>query len=84
MVGGGGLVLGVTTLCHTSPLSTVCVLLPPQSQYVFIHDALNELITCGDTHVEGSELRTRINELHRVPHGTTRSGFVEQFEVMIA
>ena len=46
---------------------------------MFIHDALNELITCGVTHIEASELRVRTNELHRLR--LDHSGFDEQFEV---
>eukprot|EP00731_Ephydatia_muelleri_P019157 Em0011g1197a len=49
-------------------------------QYMFIHDALNELITCGVTHIEASELRVRTNELHRLR--LDHSGFDEQFELL--
>ena len=46
---------------------------------MFIYDALNELITCGVTHIEASELRVKVNDLHRLHLG--HSGFDEQFEV---
>ncbi len=39
-----------------------------QSQYVFIHDALKEFLTCGDTDVNSVE-------------GENISGFQKQFEV---
>ena len=48
---------------------------------MFIHDALNEIVTCGDTQIDASELPTRVNELHTVPYGGSYSGFEEQFEV---
>ena len=43
----------------------------------------NEPITSVDTHIDASELRTKINALHRVVNGTSHSGFEEQYEVMV-
>ena len=50
---------------------------------MFIYDALNDLITCGDTHIEASELRVRVNDLHKVPPGSYLSGFEKQLEVRV-
>jgi receptor-type tyrosine-protein phosphatase F len=34
-----------------------------QEQYIFIHDALNEAIICGNTEVPATELHTHIQKL---------------------
>ena len=52
-----------------------------QVQYVFIHDALVELVTCGDTSVPASGLRGRIKKMvQNIPEGDV-SGFTAQFRV---
>ena len=48
---------------------------------MFIHDALEELITCGETSIQAQELRTTLNQLHRVDPNTATTGFEEQFKV---
>jgi hypothetical protein len=48
-----------------------------QSQYVFIHDALNERITCGDTEVAVGNLRIILNKLYK----EDSTGFKKQFKV---
>ena len=52
-----------------------------QPQYVFIHDALDELITCGETDIPASQLRTKVNKMRKVVPGRGVSGFNEQFQV---
>ena len=37
--------------------------LSPQDQYVFIHDAVLESVTCGDTQIEASSLRVAMRKL---------------------
>ena len=46
----------------------------PQDQYVFIHDAILESVTCGDTQILSSDLRVAINRLKD-------EGFTHQFKV---
>ena len=53
----------------------------PQSQYVFIHDALDELITCGDTEIAAVNLFIAMNQLRSISMGKSLSGYEEQFEV---
>ena len=48
---------------------------------MFIHDAMEELITCADTSVEAPCLRDKINELNAVNPATRNTGFEDQFEV---
>ena len=48
---------------------------------MFIHDALSDYITCGDTSVPAHELRAVIATFERVDQSTGRSGFQEQFAV---
>ena len=59
--------------CFLSPIS-------PQNQYVFIHDALNDFLTCGDTSILAHELRRTISTMSQTDvDGET--GFQKQFEV---
>ena len=34
-----------------------------QDQYAFIHDAILEAVTCGDTQIESSDLRAKLNKI---------------------
>ena len=57
----------------------VCIL---QAQYVFIHNALDELLTCGDTEVAAANMRIVIGRLSRpVEVGSKDSGFQRQYDV---
>eukprot|EP00731_Ephydatia_muelleri_P019021 Em0011g1061a len=49
------------------------------AQYVFIHDALDEYITCGDTSISVTNLRVSINFLSKTISGKTFNGYREQF-----
>ena len=51
-----------------------------QEQYVLIHDALKDHITCGDTRVEAYQLRLVIHDMDKEEDG--QSGFEKQFEVL--
>eukprot|EP00731_Ephydatia_muelleri_P019161 Em0011g1201a len=51
-------------------------------EYVFIHDAFNELIACGHTRIESSELRAKVNDLHKVAPRSSHSGFEKQLELL--
>ena len=48
---------------------------------MFIHDALCDHITCGDTSVLAHELKATIATLGIVDRDTKRTGFQEQFTV---
>ena len=50
---------------------------------MFIHDAFNELIACGHTRIESSELRAKVNDLHKVAPRSSHSGFEKQLEVRV-
>ena len=53
-----------------------------QAQYVFIHDALSELVQCGETEVLASNLRISINQLERnVTDDPNTTGYQKQFQV---
>ena len=54
-----------------------------QPQYVFIHDALCELITCGETDIAAPALKVKIQRLSKVLPGKGISGFQEQFRVSV-
>ena len=57
---------------------TLC---PTQAQYMFIHDALKELIVCGETEIMAPNLRIVARRLGRAKDGV--SGFQQQFEVQL-
>ena len=53
-----------------------------QAQYVFIHDALSELVQCGETEVLAANLRISINQLKsNVADDPNTTGFQNQFQV---
>ena len=55
-----------------------------QAQYVFIHDALSELVVCGETEVAAADIRININHLKRhVAGDTTTTRFQKQFQVSL-
>jgi len=52
-----------------------------QAQYVFIHDALEELITCGDTSFSVQNMRVKVNKMSKVNPETEITGYQKQFQV---
>ena len=53
-----------------------------QTQYIFIHNALDELLTCGDTEVAAANMRIVIGKLSRpAEEESSISGFLKQYEV---
>ena len=52
-----------------------------QPQYIFIHDALDELITCGETDILATGLTVKVNRLRKTIPGKGITGFAEQFQV---
>ena len=50
---------------------------------MFIHDALCELIVCGDTEIAALSLRMTINRLHKQAEGKLVFGFEHQFQVRL-
>ena len=58
-------VCGIVVL-HTGPVAMFMVLwCPIQDQYVFIHDAILEVVTCGDTQIECNNLRDKLNTMQK-------------------
>ena len=51
-----------------------------QDQYMFIHDAILESVTCGDTQIDSGRLRKALAQL-QVRDETGRSGLDLQFSV---
>ena len=52
-----------------------------QAQYVFVHDALCEVIRCGDTEIPASRLSSAVESMAKTLPGQTITGFQEQFQV---
>ena len=52
-----------------------------QNQFTFIHDAILESVTCGDTQISATNLRTRIAKMKRNDTKNQPHGFQYQFKV---
>ena len=50
-----------------------------QAQYVFVHDALCEVIQCGDTEILASRLSSTVENMAQNISGQTITGFQEQY-----
>ena len=48
---------------------------------MFIHDAIEELIVCGDTSAQAGNLRIHVNGLHKIAPSKEETGFALQFKV---
>ena len=70
-----------THLPHCPPQPHSSHATHPQSQYIYIHDAINDYINCKDTTIVAHELRPRIEEMRQIDSTTGSSGFVTQFSV---
>ena len=62
-------------------LLCISISLCMQVQYVFIHNALDELLTCGETEISAANMRIVIGKLSRPSEGQKITGFSKQFEV---
>ena len=58
-----------------------CCIVMLQAQYVFVHDALCEVIQCGDTEILASRLSSTVENMAQNISGQTITGFQEQFQV---
>lgn len=52
-----------------------------QTQYIFIHNALDELITCGETEIAAANMRIVNGKLSRLVPQKKVTGYQVQFEV---
>ncbi|XP_064386224.1 receptor-type tyrosine-protein phosphatase alpha-like [Halichondria panicea] len=57
-------------------------LVQTQDQYVFIHDAILESVTCGDTQISAGDLRRQIQKMSSVLPGKPISDFQYQFQIL--
>ena len=48
---------------------------------MFIHDALDELITCGETDIAAPNLRVKVSRMQKNIPGKAMNGFADQFQV---
>ncbi len=56
-----------------------------QDQFVFVHDAINELVLCGDTEIAANDIRDKVKSLHKIrPGGDVVSEFQLQFQVILS
>ena len=61
-------------------LSALIFVLVMQEQYIFIHDAILEAVTCGDTQISASNLQRCIQILSKRDPETNLTGFESQFK----
>lgn len=54
-----------------------------QAQYIFIHNALDELYNCGETEITAGNVRIVIGRLSRSVPGSEITGFQKQYEVLL-
>ena len=54
-----------------------------QEQYIFIHDAVLEAVTCGDTQITARDLREAIQQLDQRDPLTHTTGFENQFKASV-
>ena len=52
-----------------------------QAQFVFIHDAVLESVTCGDTQISAVNLRVEIKKLNEFDSKSSKTGYENQFKV---
>ncbi|XP_064386538.1 sushi, von Willebrand factor type A, EGF and pentraxin domain-containing protein 1-like isoform X2 [Halichondria panicea] len=70
--------------CVTHIRKQRVLLVQTLSQYIFLHDALRELIVCGETEIPAHALMTTVNQLKEpaAADENTPTGFQRQFKVL--
>ena len=53
-----------------------------QAQYIFCHDAVLEVMLCGDTSIAAPNLRTQVFMLSSEDPETGKTGFEKQLQVL--
>ena len=71
-----------TLITNIEMLSKLGCVVCPQDQYVFIHDAILESVTCGDTQISAGDLRKQIQRLSQVVQNKSCTGFQFQFQIL--
>jgi len=54
-----------------------------QEQYVFLHQAVMEALTCGNTEISPQDLRITMSKLSRTQKPSQRTGFAKEFKVHV-
>lgn len=55
-----------------------------QEQFVFLHDAVLESLTCGNTQIAAGDLRTGMKKLNKNHPNSHFTGFDHEFKVQSA
>ena len=50
---------------------------------MFIHDALSELVVCGETDILAANIRINTNHMKECSTGEAITGFLKQFQVTV-
>ena len=49
---------------------------------MFVHDALSELVVCGETDIPAAKTRINIDQMKELVTGEALTGFQKQFQVI--
>ena len=73
----------ITATVHTEGYSdtSTSYLISTQAQYVFVHDALDELISCGETDIHVLNLKVKLGSMHKIIPSRGITGFHDQYQV---
>ena len=52
-----------------------------QEQYIFLHDAVLESVTCGDTEISSANLRATVRKLNKINPADNTTVLQTQFKV---
>ncbi len=66
---------------HTRSFPTYAFAVTIQEQFCFLHDAMLESVTCGDTQITAADLRMKIAKYTKVDPSTGQNTFQSQFNV---
>ncbi len=67
---------------HSSTYHTISFFIFVQDQYIFIHDAVYEFLTCGDTQISSGNFRVAVDRLSREDSSEQCNGYEHQLRVL--
>ena len=68
-------------LSHSCGLHNHTILIIHKEQYIFLHDAVLESVTCGDTEISSANLRLAVRKLNKINQADNTTMMQTQFKV---